>query len=257
MKTKILALCVGVSLCGFTPSAKAVDNLIPTDLSSLLDAQVLTVIKTVAIGGDHRAYMPASPLGLAIGFDLGIDVTLIKIPQDFTDAMKAAGVSTTAPTSIPVPRINIHKGLPFGIDIGFSYFKYLSIFSVLGFDLKYAILPGGAAMPAVAARISYNKADIFFITTHVLKIDGVVSKKLGWFFDPYFGAGLQFASGDLSFSLPVAQGLSASVSGHKSFTTGHFYFGLPLKLVFFTLTSEYDYSFAGISTIGLKASLSF
>ena len=48
-------------------------------------------------------------------------------------------------------------------------------------------------------------------------MDVVASKTLSWFFDPYVGLGIQFASGDLDVPVGGATGLPVAISGHQSF----------------------------------------
>lgn len=238
-------------------SSFAADNFLPVDVSGLTSGAVNSLLKTVAIGGDHRAYMPAAPLGVVVGLDIGLDVTVIRTPTEFVDAMRlvTGDPAASVPETLPLPRLNIHKGFPFGLDLGFSYISYQSTFNVYGADIKWAFIPGGVALPAVAARLSGSYNNFWFMQTHNYKLDVLVSKKF-LLMEPYGGLGVSLWSGDLNLPVEVAQGFQVDVSGHQSGTNMHFFGGLSFKMLIVRITGELDYSTAGLTTYGLKASLS-
>ncbi|MCM2278820.1 MAG: hypothetical protein NDJ89_12160 [Oligoflexia bacterium] len=225
------------------------------DLTDSSNDSIKSLIETIAIGSDHRAYMSARPLGSTIGFDFGIDLTVINVPTEFINSM--AAISNTAtdgvPTTLFLPRLNFHKGLPFGIDFGVSYIQYQSMARTLGAELKWAFMRGGAAAPAVAVRASGNWDTLWFLKTSTYKLDVVASKNL-ILIDPYVGAGFQYWSGELQLPAEIPNiGLELSQSGMSP----HFYAGVALKLLILKMTGEYDYSTSGVSTYGLKVSLAF
>ncbi|MBI4924653.1 MAG: hypothetical protein HY843_01900 [Bdellovibrio sp.] len=246
----VVLVMVGVAKVGH---GGMVSSFSPGDLGSVLDSQVESMIKTIGIAGDYRPFMPATPLGVIIGLDIGADVTFFPLPSEFKSALTAAKVSGEIPNTFFLPRLSIHKGLPFGIDIGFAFLPYRAdIAKLIAFDVKYAFLKGGVALPSVALRASYNQTKLSnFINVKTIKVDALVSKKLV-IIDPYAGLGVQFASGQLD----ITTGLPVSVSASKSKTALHVFAGFPLKMLFFTVTGEFDYSFLGMSIFGLKASFS-
>ena len=230
--------------------AYALPSYAPTDVSGLTDANVRSLIDTVAIGFDHHAYSPAMPMGIMLGVDVGVDFSVLTLPSEFTNAMKASGASSSLPSVLALPRLNVHKGLPAAIDIGFSYFGYQSN-SLIGADVKWAFIRGSMISPSVALRVSGNLNRLFFMTTRTYDVDLVISKRVVLIFNPYVGGGLQFINGNIN----VPPGLT--VSSQESTTTTHVYVGLPIRLGFIKLSPEYDYSAKGISTYGGKFSLSF
>lgn len=238
-------------------SAQAYQNYSPGDLSGLSQDNVDEMVKTAAIGSGHRAMEPASNQGLIFGLDVGIEVTAISISDNFKAAIAAATQqpASQVPSLVPLPKLNVNKGLPFGIDFGFSYVTYQSIFTDWGFDVQWNFLKGGGAKPDLAARISYGHSHLYFFDSHVLNIDALVSKKLV-LIEPYLGLGTQIWSGTLDVS-GASSGLPSDVSASPSGTTGHFFVGTPIKLTFLHLTGELDYSFTGVVTYGGKISLSF
>ncbi|OFZ18265.1 MAG: hypothetical protein A2X94_07445 [Bdellovibrionales bacterium GWB1_55_8] len=260
MRNRVGLLAVALTFTIGT-QAFALDEFNLTN-SALPDEQVSDLLRTVAIGADHRAYMPASSIGL-LGFDLGLDVTAISVPTDFVTAMSAASGSDASaiPGTIPVPKLSFHKGLPGGVDFGFSYATSKlagaadGLFSMWGLDLKYSILSGLGPLPAVAVRFNMSSSDLWFLSTNTYALDAIVSKNL-YLIDPYAGAGLKYWSGELKVPVELA-GASTTLSSSHSSMNPHIFVGIPLKLMFLRITAEADYNLAGITTYGAKVSLGF
>jgi hypothetical protein len=225
------------------------------DLSNFTQSTVDTLVQTMVIGGSHRAYRPATNLG-PIGFDVGVEFTLLGIPDAFRTAMELGGADPAGiPSAFPVPKLNVHKGLPWGLDLGASYIS-LSGTSIIGLNAQWRFL-NNVALPAVAVRAGYTSftSTIFPVTSSSFKLDVVASKNL-FLIDPYVGAGIEFGSGQLNLDTS-SLGLPGSVSVSSSVTSPHIFIGLPLKLAFIQFVGEYDYSFVGGSTYGGKASFAF
>ncbi len=250
MKKRTLVQWLGLILIS-TSNAWALPSYTATNLSALNDEYVQSLVQTVAIGGDYRAFQSAAPLGAVIGLDVGIEVAMIHTPDDFRSAMQST-TNQEVPDFLPLPRLNIHKGLPYNVDLGFTFITY-SGYSVIGGSVKYAILPGGASTPAVAVRASYDVNSLFYLNTKTFKFDALISKNLV-LLEPYLGFGIQAISGDVQVA--AGQSLPTGVSGTYSAVPAHFYVGTPLKFGLLHVTGEYDHSFAGISTYGLKVSIS-
>lgn len=101
----------------------------------------------------YKAMSPAEPLGIT-GFDVALEVTntALENPAAFNNATS----SSESMDNLPLPKLHAHKGLPGGVDIGALYSEVENI-SLLGAELKYAILKGNTALPAVAIRGTYSK----------------------------------------------------------------------------------------------------
>lgn len=232
--------------------AHALTTATASDFSSTSQAAVSAMIRTVGLGGDQKAYMPASSMGLLLGLDFGIDVTVFTLPSDFVNAMNAAGAKLGL-TAIPLPKISLHKGLPGGIDAGFSYYS-ASGASLLGLDVKYVLADKLSGV--VAVRASYEHNNLLFFKTNTYAVDLVASKKLP-IIEPYVGIGPQLTSGSIDFAAAGASNLPAGVSNSATVFSGHAYVGLPVNLLILRVTGQYDYSFAGVSTYGARVSLNF
>jgi hypothetical protein len=248
----LTAACLVAAALPF--QARAAASL--TDLSGFAQDTVDSMVSTLVVGGSHRSYRPATNLGIT-GFDVGVDVTMISFPTAFTDALALGGTSAASmPTAFPVPRLNIHKGLPGGFDIGGSYIG-LAGTSVIGFDAQWRLI-NNVALPAVSLRAGYTSfsSDEFFVKSSGFKFDVVASKNL-FLIDPYIGAGIEYGSGELNVSTLIADTLPASVEATSSVFAPHIFVGVPLKLLFLQFVGEYDYSFTGSSTMGGKVSIAF
>ena len=232
--------------------ANAYTDINYTTLNNLTNKAVEDIIKTVGLGADHRPYQSADPLGLLIGIDAGIDVTAISLPQSFTDAMTLIGNTDKIPALIPVPRFNLRKGLPFGLDVGASFIAFKQV-NIFGGDIQYAFLKGKGPLD-VAARVGYNHSKFWYISASTFSFDLVGSLKIPLIAEPYAGLGWQVGSGSLDVP---AGSLPTSISGNQSYSNARFFVGVPVSILFLHITGEYGYSFAGIHTYGLKISLSF
>ena len=250
LKSALVLFALGVS-----SNVRAAD-LSLTDLSSFGQETVDSMVQTLVVGGSHRAYRSATNLG-PIGFDVGVDVTMISFPTAFTDALALGGASaSTIPSSFPVPRLNIHKGLPWGLDIGGSYIA-LAGTSVIGIDAQWRFL-NNAALPALSVRAGYTSfsSEEFFVNSSSFKLDVIASKNL-FLIDPYIGAGLEVGGGELNVSTTIADTLPATISASSSVFSPHIFVGVPLKLFILQFVGEFDYSLTAGSTIGAKASIAF
>jgi hypothetical protein len=236
-------------------------NYTVSNLSAVDQSMVHELVSTVAVGTTHRAYMPASAMGWAIGIDVGVEATGVRLPSDFRTTIGTISQSAASdiPSVVPVPRLNLHKGLPFGLDVGASYISYQDKIKVVGGDLKWTFTDLMKVSPiAGAIRFNYTSETLWYLKAHNFQSDLLFSKNL-FFIEPYFGAGLQFWSGHIEVptGLPSGSGLPSSVSGSDSGTNAHFFAGIPLKMGVFWLTPEADYSTAKIVSFGSKFSFNF
>lgn len=101
----------------------------------------------------YKPVIPAEPLGLT-GFDISLEGNSTKLEN--SGVMKKASNGGTG-SSMVVPKVHIHKGLPFGIDVGALYSTVPdSNIELWGAEVRYALLKGGVATPAIAVRGSYT-----------------------------------------------------------------------------------------------------
>jgi len=250
VKRNGFVFCLLLPFLGFSFSANAFTEFNAGALDSLTNAYTESLLETVAIGADHQAYRPASTLGIALGLDVGVDVTFITFPDEFQDALTTLG-NADVPSSIPLPRLSVYKGLPANFDLGFSYVG-LSGMSIISGAVQWGVMQG-VAYPSLALRASYTTSNLWFLKTNTTTIDAVVSKGLV-VAEPYAGLGYQIASGNLDVTLSdLPSGVTAEYSGSSL----RAYLGVKLNLALLKITPQYTYSFTGLSNYGVKLSLAF
>jgi hypothetical protein len=140
-----------------------------------------------------HAQIPAEALGIT-GFDLGVGVTATKMQNA---ALLQRVTSDDADATLYVPTLRLHKGLPAGFDIGLTYASVPgSNIRYTGGELRYAILQGGPATPAIGLRGSLTKlsgVDQLAFSTRGLDVS--ISKGFA-FLTPYAGAGRVWVESD-------------------------------------------------------------
>ena len=222
----------------------------PDPNSLITPALANAITKTVGLGTDHRSYEGASPLGNSVGLDFGLSITVAHIPPDFAEALTSAGlnVSTTSvPPLLPVPRLQLSKGLGKSFGVNFSYIG-LGAFQIIGGDVKWTVAEPEEGF-TTALRLSYTKCKIGFIQTTTTTPQILFGRKLD-FAEPYIGFGYQMSTGTITIPL-TAYGQSITIkgtgkaAGALAFTGVQFNMGLQL-------TVEGGYSSGGVSYFGTK-----
>ncbi len=119
---------------------------------------------------------PAEPLGIT-GFDVGVEAVATDISNEASYWPKL--VEDGDPDSyLFVPRLHVQKGLPFNVDIGAIYASVPdSNIMLWGIEVKYAILSGTVATPALSIRGSYSKLEgVDEISLSTQSLDLLISK---------------------------------------------------------------------------------
>lgn len=134
----------------------------------------------------YKAVAPGEALGLT-GFDIGLEATATKL-ENSAVLQRVSGDDTSS--TLIIPKLHIHKGLPLGLDIGAFYSAVPdSNIELWGAELRYALLKGGTATPALALRGSYTTlqgVDQLDLNTKALDIS--ISKGFA-LLTPYAGIG--------------------------------------------------------------------
>lgn len=177
-------LIVAALLTGGTMSAYASNDLNMIYTLGQTDFRLLSEDLSSALS--YKALAPAEPLGVT-GFDIGIEATGTKLEHASTYDKASSG---TGFTTLPDTKLHVHKGLPFGIDVG-AFYSYVpnSNIKVTGAELRYAFIEGGVATPALALRGTYTKlsgVDQLDFNTRGLEL--TTSKGFAMF-TPYAGIG--------------------------------------------------------------------
>lgn len=223
------------------------------NLKDQADSGFKSLCKDLGQGLNFIPLTPPDPYGL-VGFDIGLEATLLNINQG-SDYWKYATKDLKQPPLLPVPKLQVQKGLPFGIDLGVIYaFVPQSNVKLYGGEIRWAVMKGSFVKPSIGLRASYTKlAGVPHLNLQTQSIDASISKKIA-IVTPYAGVGQIFTQGKASFEYTdpdTGATLSADFNaGGISETRG--FVGLKLSLLFLAITAEVDFS--RITSYNLKVS---
>ncbi|NCN89795.1 MAG: hypothetical protein GW936_10240 [Gallionella sp.] len=191
-------------------------------------ADFLNVSKDLGSALSYKGLVPAESIGVT-GFDLGLEVTQ-------TDLAKSAPLWTTLTghniSKLYVPKLHVTKGLPLNIDIG-AFFSVVPTTDIklFGGELRWAVLPGGTVMPAVAVRGSLTKlTGVNQLSLDTKGVDLSISKGFAML-TPYAGAGQVWTNSNPGAATGFAK---ETFSQTKWFVGSNLNFGLT------NLAAEYD-----------------
>lgn len=134
-----------------------------------------------------KPLIPSEAMGTT-GFDFGVAVTATKLENG--SILSKASNNESVSTTLPVPSIRFHKGLPLNIDVGLMYSTVPDTdYKFYGGELRWAILPGSTVLPAVALRGAFTKATgVDQLKLSTMSADLSVSKGFAML-TPYGGVG--------------------------------------------------------------------
>src|SRR6266702_3857612 len=169
----------------------------------------------------YKPLTPTAPLGIT-GFDLGIAATSTKLQNSSVFTTAGGGDHS----SVIVPSLRLNKGLPFGIDVGVMYSSVPSTnIQLVGGELRYAIVSGGAATPAIGIRGSYTKlTGVDQLDFDTKGLDLSISKGF-LMFTPYGGIGKVWVT-STPHNIPTSTPSKESFSLNKVFVGLNMNFGL-------------------------------
>lgn len=196
------------------------------NVTGLAQNQFLLLSEDLGAALSYKPLAPAEPLGVT-GFDMGLEANSTQLANPGAYFL-ATGTSTD---SLILAKAEIQKGLPFGIDIGATYSAVpTSNIKLIGAEVRYAIVKGGVATPAVAVRASYTALQgVNSLDFDTKGIDLSISKGFA-FFTPYAGVGNVWVT-----STPHAGSLTK-----ESFTESKYFVGANLNLAFINIALEGD-----------------
>jgi hypothetical protein len=242
-KALLLAAVVLLSAAGTTRA----DDLDPR---FLLKDEFKDFSKEVGFALSYFPLAPAEPLGIT-GFDIGVEVTAVDIEEGKSYWENQGGTDKgDFPSYLPVPKIHAQKGLPLGIDIGAIYSKVPDTnIQLIGGEVKWAILKGTVATPAVALRGSYTKLlGVDNLDLETIGYDASVSKGIAMF-TPYAGVGQVIINSEPK-NLPTG-----SLLDDEEITETKYFLGVKTKLLLLTVTAEAD--FAEVPAYSLRIGMGF
>lgn len=148
-------------------------------------ADFRSVTEDLAAAFNAKSLSPAEPGGVT-GFAIGVYAAYV--PTDDSGAWRRLVLEDV--DEVGVVGVIAQKGLPFGIDVGASYATVPgSDARLFGAELRYAILDGSLATPALGLRGSYSRLNgVDQMDYDAYGLDLSMSKGVGPL-TPYAGVG--------------------------------------------------------------------
>jgi hypothetical protein len=208
---------IAVALTAALPSFAAEDI---DQINQLIQSDFRKLSEDLGAALSYKPVAPTEPLGTT-GFDIGVVVSATKLEN--RDAWDRAS-SGTAPGTVYVPKLHVHKGLPAGFDIGAFYTSVPGTnVKLWGAELRYAILEGGVAMPALGVRGTYTDlSGVSQLDFNTKGLELAISKGIA-FFTPYAGVGRVWVE---SQPVGVTNVSKEDFGLNKYYVGGNFNFGV-------------------------------
>jgi hypothetical protein len=234
--TTALALLTGASLAF---AGSTIDQL-----QNASQSEFRLLSEDLGAALSYKPLSPAEPLGIT-GFDIGVSVNATSLEHA---AVLEKVTSSSAPSTLVIPRIQAIKGLPLNIDIGASYAAVPgSNIRLIGIEAKYAILAGGVATPALAVRGSYTRlSGVDQLNFDTRGIDLSLSKGFA-VATPYVGVGAVWVT-----STPK----NVPLLTRETFRENKIFGGVNLNFALFNMAFEADRT-GDATSYGVKAGLRF
>lgn len=198
-------------------------------LGTLTQAEFRAASQDLGAALSYKPMLPTEPQGIT-GFDIGVAVTGTDVSRSAA-ALAKAGANLASLDTLVTTRLQLHKGLPLGFDVGAFIANVPSIgTTVSGGELRYALLSGGTATPAIGVRGAFTRmsgSEQLALNTRSLDIS--ISKGFAML-TPYAGVGQVWVE-----SNPNAGGLA-----RESFNRGKLFGGLNLNMGLLNLAFEVD-----------------
>jgi len=215
-------------------------------INTLSQPEFELITKDLMAAFSYKAGAPAEPLGIT-GFDVGLAVTVTDLEAK---AVWDKAVSSGSMTTLTAPKLYLQKGLPFDIDIGAYYFTVAnSNLEAWGAEIKYAIIDGSMAMPAVAVRAATTSlfgANQFTLDTR--SVDFSISKGI-LVLTPYAGIGRVWATN-------TPEGNAVGVVSKVDTSENRSFIGVAFTPGFINMAVERD-SVGGIASYNFKLGIAF
>lgn len=228
-------------------SAAAVQAADVDNLQSLTQTEFRALSEDLGAAVSFKPLVPAESLGIT-GFDIGVGVTGTSLQH--RDLLSKAAGGSTVPKTLPVATLRAVKGLPFDIDIGAAVGTVPGTdLRVTGGELRWAMLPGSALVPALALRagVSYvSGVDQLKLRTSSLDLS--ISKGF-LLLTPYAGVGMVQVRSEVKDPAALA-------TDRESFRLNKLFAGVSFKLGLMNLAVEGDKT-GDATSYGIKAALRF
>jgi hypothetical protein len=235
-RLRLLLTC----LLGLAGSTTFAGDLAHVD--RLSQADFLKLSEDLGAVAAYKGVTPATPLGIT-GFDVGIEIAASKLQNSAVFQAAGGGSSST----LYVPKLHLHKGLPGGLDIGVFASRVSGVnISLWGLEARYAVLDDGLTTPALALRISGTRqtgASQIDLSTYAF--DAMLSKQLT-FVTPFAGVG----------AVRVNSNTNVNGLSKETFNKGRAFVGLNVNLALINFALEAE-KMGDVNTLSAKAGWRF
>ena len=157
MRANRIASTLILSVFGLLADAHA-GSFDITALQNLSQDQFHDLARNLGAALSYKPLEPADTLGVG-GFDIGMVLTGTTL-SNAGSIQGAINNSATVFNTLPVPSARVTLGTPYHVDFGAQYSRIPSSpITLWGANLKWALLPGTMATPAIALRGSVTRLD--------------------------------------------------------------------------------------------------
>lgn len=172
--------CVGAS----SPALAADDYA--TTLQSLQQQEFRSLARELGGAVAFKGLVPAEGLGV-LGFDISASATGFKLKNRGLWSRASNGAKVDE--YVAMGGVNVHKGLPYNVDLDAFYNKATNNIGVWGGGVRWAFIEGSTLLPAVAVRGSYSAlSGVDQLKMNTTGVDLSISKGI-LMFTPYAGVG--------------------------------------------------------------------
>jgi hypothetical protein len=214
-------------------------------LGQLSDREFKYASEAIGAVMSYRPVAPPEPQGLT-GFDIGVSMTNSSLSYRGAAAVEKAHGNLYLDDAVQAYRLDIHKGLPFDVDVGLYFADVPGLgLGARGLEARYALLSGDYATPTISLRGAYTYAsnsDDLSINTRSLDVS--ISKGFAML-TPYAGIGYVWVDSD---------GKGDANHLHSSPELSKYYAGINMGLGLVNLAFETDITGSTISW-GMKLGL--
>jgi hypothetical protein len=235
------------------PALAKTEITLPGGVNALTQDEFKSLSRDLGLMISYVPLATAEPLGGVLPhFDLGVEVTSASIDKNASYWKKIETVpgNDAIPSTVVMPKVHLQVGLPvIPIDLGLVYATVPGTdVKYTGYELKWAILKGGVATPAIAIRGAYTTlSGVNDMDISTKSVDLSISKGFA-IFTPYAGYGIvQIDSKEKS---PLVSYQDVSIQEGKGF--------IGCKITFFplmNLVAEAD--FAKVNSYSARLNIHF
>jgi len=191
-------------------------------------ADFRSIAEDITAALNYKALGPSEATGIT-GIGIGAFATYVDV-DDPGAWNRLTGEDVDA---IGMAGVVLRKGLPFGIDLGAFYATVPGADADLyGGEVRWAILEGGVAEPALAVRGTYTRSSgIDDLDYEAMGLDVSISKGFA-FLTPYAGYGYVWSELDPK---------GVALLDKEEVDASRFFVGLRFGLLIFDITPEYEH----------------